>query len=296
MPFHRFSFVFVALVGCASESRGGPGSVHDAGTQPSADGPKQPAHRCDGPGYAGTEPDVTVVHVSATVVDEAKNPVPKMLAQACGVNVCVNGATDDTGIVVIDTNTKEQRPAFKYGDGKTHAKFALLLGDTSPVNVDLGPEGTVAFDPPADGAPLDPGTTASSRGVELALAADMNPAKPDPFDFDTPDLKKFRAALVSEPPAAVDPSLGFGIVVALTPSGTELCPPAKLTVPNTASWPAGAAVEVFLHGIDVGEAWAPYGGWAKVSDAAVSADGKTISTSDAGGLPALSVVGLRAAR
>jgi hypothetical protein len=121
--------------------------------------------------------------------------------------------------------------------------------------------------------------------------------EPDPFDFGTPDLRKFRAAAVStqNPPAAVDASLGFGILYALTPSATELCPPAALTVPNSANFPAGSAVEVYLHGIDIAEVWAPYGGWAKVSDGTVSADGKTISTSEGGGLPALSVIGVRLA-
>ena len=41
------------------------------------------------------------------------------------------------------------------------------------------------------------------------------------------------------------------------------------------------------------EEWAPYGGWAKVSEGAVSGDGKNISTADGGGLPLVTVVGLR---
>jgi hypothetical protein len=91
----------------------------------------------------------------------------------------------------------------------------------------------------------------------------------------------------------VDPSLGFGIIVALTPEGTEVCPAAKLTVPNSPGWPAGSAVEIYLHGVDVAEAWAPYGGWAKVSDGIVSSDGASVTTVDGSGLPELSVVGIR---
>jgi hypothetical protein len=94
----------------------------------------------------------------------------------------------------------------------------------------------------------------------------------------------------------VDASLGFELVVALTPVGTELCPAVVLTLPNSPQWKAGSAVEIFLHGVDVAEAWAPYGGWAKVSDGAVSADGLTIETSPGAGLPALSAVGVRLAR
>jgi hypothetical protein len=75
-----------------------------------------------------------------------------------------------------------------------------------------------------------------------------------------------------------------------------MCPAAALSVPNSPGWKAGAHVELFLHGIDVAEEWAPYGGWAKVSDGSVSADGKTIATDPDGGLPALSVVGIRLAQ
>ena len=295
--------VGVFVLGCTGQSGAVAGSSADASASPpdarheAAPAPDaRPAHRCDGPGYATNAPERTLAHLSATVVDELGNPVPKMLAQACGVNVCVNGTTDANGIVVIDSHTDEQKPAFKYGDGKTHAKFALPL-DGSPINIDLGNETTVAFDPPPSGAAFAAGATVTSRGISLTLASDMNPVAPDPFDFDTPDLRKFRAALVpsDKPPAAVDASLGFGILAALTPVGAELCPSAKLTVPNTANWPAKSRVEFFLHGVDVGEEWAPYGGWAKVSDGAVNDDGKDVSTDDAGGLPALSVVGVRLA-
>jgi hypothetical protein len=291
MPLRLPWLTLTLLLGCSTESIR-PSIASDA----SPVGTVEP-HHCEGPGYFGASPEVNVVHISATVVDENGIPVPNMLAQACGVNVCVNGTTDGSGLVVIDTNSQQKKPAFKYGDGRTHAKFALLLDGGSPVDVDLGQQRTVAFDPPESGAELSPGKTASSRGVDLRLASDSNPVKPDPFDFDTPDLRKFRAAEVSaqNAPAAVDASLGFGIVYALTPLGTELCPPAELTIPNSANYPAGSAVEVYLHGIDVGETWAPYGGWAKVSSGTVSADGKTISTAEEGGLPALSAIGVRLA-
>lgn len=289
-------FTIALVVGCTTESIRPSDAKSDAKSDAGPVGTVD-SHRCEGPGYYAASPAVNVVHVSATVVDENGTPVPDMLAQACGVNVCVNGVTNGSGVVVIDTNSQEVKPAFKYGDGKTHAKFALLLGGDSPVSVDLGQQRTVAFDPPASGAELSPGKVASSRGVDLLMAADSNPVKPDPFDFDTPDLRKFRAVEVStqNAPAAIDRSLGFGILFALTPSGTELCPPAKLTIPNTAGYPAGSAVEVYLHGIDVAEDWAPYGGWAKVSDGTVAADGITISTAEGGGLPALSVIGVRPA-
>ena len=68
-----------------------------------------------------------------------------------------------------------------------------------------------------------------------------------------------------------------------------------LTVPNTAGWPAGQAVEVFIHGVSVEEEWAPYAGWAKVSGGVVSDDGLSVVSTEGEGLPVLGVVGVRLA-
>ena len=64
-------------------------------------------------------------------------------------------------------------------------------------------------------------------------------------------------------------------------------------MPNTAGWPAGTEVELFVHGVSIAREYAPYGGWAKVSDGKVSPDGAAISTDPGGGLPVLSVFGVR---
>ena len=109
-------------------------------------------------------------------------------------------------------------------------------------------------------------------------------------------VKFYDPMTMAVAPAVVDASLGLGVLVALTPSGTTLCPPAKLRTPNSPGWPAGSRVEFFLHGVEVAEEFAPYGGWAKVSDGAVTADGSAVETDDAGGLPIISVVGVRLAR
>ncbi|MBM4361854.1 MAG: hypothetical protein FJ104_04180, partial [Deltaproteobacteria bacterium] len=71
--------------------------------------------------------------------------------------------------------------------------------------------------------------------------------------------------------------------------------PATLILPNRTGLPAGTAVEILLHGVEVEEEFAPYGGWAKVSDARVSSSGATIETLPGQGLPVLSVVGVRRA-
>lgn len=253
------------------------------------------APSCHGPGYAGSPTEQAFSHLSATVVDGNGKPISGLIAQACGTDICLNGTTASNGSVIIEQDVpKMTKPAFKYADGTAYVRFALPLSGSS-IDVDLGKQATFPFDPPASGAPLVPGEPAVSNGIALTVSAAV---PPDVLDFPTPDLQKFRALEIpiDEVPPAVDPSFGFGMVVALTPSGTALCPAAALSVPNSPGWDAGARVDLFLHGIDVAEEWAPYGGWAKVSEGAVSADGKTIATDPDGGIPALSVIGIRLAK
>jgi hypothetical protein len=114
--------------------------------------------------------------------------------------------------------------------------------------------------------------------------------------FDDPGTHVYRAAPI--PAAAMDPSfVAAGPMLeafqALAPTGTLLCPAAKFTMNNDLDWAAGTGVEFFVLGMEVGEVWAPYGQFAKVSDGRVSDDGKTISTSDGQGLPILGIIGVR---
>src|SRR5260221_14108902 len=119
-------------------------------SEPEASAPT-PAPVCIGPGYAGAPADQRLSHLSATVVDESGRPIPKIVAQACGTNVCVNGTTDDSGAVVIDQDVAMTKPAFKYGGGQAYAKFALPLSGADVVAIDLGKQATFAFDPPEAG-------------------------------------------------------------------------------------------------------------------------------------------------
>jgi hypothetical protein len=261
-----------------------------------------PLRVCNGPGFPSTTQKATLQHFSATVTDATGSPLADVTAQVCGTNLCLNGTTNARGRVTIDMAPDAggllAKAAFKYGGGIDYVKFALPLAKSGTIDVDLGNEVTVAFDPPANGVALTPGTTATSHDVSLELPPDMNPVAPDPFDFDTPDLQKFRAAVFPQGalPAAVDPSLGLSIVIGLAPNVTELCPAAKMSVANTAGWPGGSRVEFWLHGVDVTEKWAPYGGWALVSTGSVTADGTRVETDENGGLPQLGVVGIRLAR
>jgi hypothetical protein len=185
-------------------------------------------------------------------------------------------------------------PALKLGDGINFAEFALpiLEGDVS-----LGEQRTIALPAgPSDGAsdaPPTAGASVESMGVSLRLAVGAS------VSFDTllypQDAARRLRVTVLEPkdfPTAVDPKLGLGLVVAIAPAHTLLCPPGVLSVPNVPKWPPGASVTVYQHGVHISEDWAPYGGWAEVSSAVVSGDGKKIETTTPG-LPELGVVGFR---
>src|SRR5439155_21528611 len=96
----------------------------------------------------------------------------------------------------------------------------------------------------------------------------------------TPADQELRAAAIPVGMAkpVIDPKLNLQILYGVAPAETGFCPAAAVSVPNDAMWPAGTDVEFYIHSVDTAQDWAPYAGWAKVSDGKVSADGKTIST------------------
>jgi hypothetical protein len=262
---------------------------------------------CDpGPGFPVTDPPHTIDKLNGKVVELSGAPAKNTLAQVCGTDLCIYGSTDDQGVIATcDQQTKIcapgiipggksfTRPAFKYGDGFGYAKFAMLL-PTNTADYDVGTQITAALPALTSGAEMLPGSDAESGGVTLSIAAGGS-VKIDTLTFTEPDEQKFRAVEIpiAQAPEAVDSSLGFEIVVGVTPLETEFCPHAKLTVPNTPGWAAGTEVEFFVHSVDPTNEWAPYAGWAKVSGGAVSSDGKSVSTADGEGLPILSTLAVR---
>lgn len=228
--------------------------------------------------------------VNATVLDPMGAPVPMLLAQVCGLNLCINGTTGANGHVIVNVNTSLTQPAFKYGEGYTFARFAQPLPTQAPIVIPVAV--TVAL--PAVGVDFVPGKDAISGGVTLSIPAG-GVVEVDTLTYDMPDKQLFRAAEIpiAKAPAAVDPALNLEMLFGVGPVETTFCPSAGVTVPNTPSWPAGTAVEFYVHGVDVSEDFAPYGGWAKASDGAVSADGKTVSSAAGGGLPVLTAFGVR---
>ncbi len=286
----------VALAGCSStppssgSARDGNSGAGGSATSGGAGGNGAP--KCDaGPGYAEPAQPQEVTRVTATLLDEDDEPVTDEMVQVCGTDICVQGSSATNGGVVISPRQAITKPAFKFGMGVQTPRFAWLLPDEA--EVDLGVVHSFRFPPLSSGAELVNAASATSGGLTLIPAAEGR-IKFDKLTFTEPEQLRLRALQIplAAAPDVVDPSFGFELIYAATPTDTVFCPPAKLIVENSAEWPANSDVEIFLHGVDVEEEWAPYGGWGKVSDARVSDDGTTIE-STAPGLPVLGVLALR---
>ncbi|MCC6899557.1 MAG: hypothetical protein IT377_11315 [Polyangiaceae bacterium] len=291
--------------GSSGGGAGGAGGTTTGGTGGGAGSGGGPSC-ADGPGYPSSDAPHKVDEVNAKIVDVSGAPAEGVPVFICGTDVCAPPATTDAqGVVCQKDQTSGmclagtlpgvelKRPAFKYGDGTVYVEFAQLLA-TNTAKYDMGTATTAKLPDPSQGVALAAGAAATSSNVTVTLAAGAK-IEIDEVLYDSPELQKFRAVEIpmAKAPAAVDKAAGFEILVGTTPIDTHFCPHATLSVPNTAGWPAGTEVEFWLHGVSVGQEWAPYGGWAKASGGKVSADGKSVVTSDGEGIAVLGVFGIK---
>ncbi len=267
-------------------SDAGTGAGTDAGSSDAGDGGSCLPRAT----YGGGEVNTQEGSVTAFIVDEIGAPIAGgQPVYICGLNLCsAPSTTSDAGTASITTNLSMKRPAFKYGDAINYAEFAIPLtsGSTDFTANGTGTLGTGKLsDKP--GAALTPGTSAISGDVTVALAADAIVGI-DTLTYSTADQQKFRA--VNIPLTNLAPVLGnvtvsgaaanFALVYGVAPAETTLCPPAQISVslPQTLRWAAGAAVEFWITTSDVSQTYAPYGGWAWMSDGVVSPDGKRVTS------------------
>lgn len=285
------AFVIALAFGCASEPTipGGAGASGNGGSAGSGGkgmaGSK--AARCpDGPFPKSTTEAVQVEQVSGKLVDEEGEPTPDAHLQVCAKNVCYDATLGSSAEFDESYREEMDAPACKFGDGKGWGKLAIALeGGAS----DVGTLTVVTLPALAQGAKLQAGATASSGGVTLTLADDAR-VEIDELTYEAESEWAFRAAPFSEAVLAEldqDFALGFSLV----PHETVICPPPALSIENTAGLEAGAALELFVHGLDVSEEWAPYARWEKVGDGEVSEDGATLEFPD--GVPVLTAIGIR---
>lgn len=306
---------FLALTACssgsgasgsggASSSTTGTGSGGKTGTSSSSSGSGTGGGSACPPTmkYGGGEKTVNGGAVTAAIVDETGAPVVGQPVYICGINICSSPTmTTASGTVSISTNLAMQKPAFKFGDTVSYAELAIPL---TAATTDFTMTGTgklatakLAGKP---GATLTPGADATSGDVTVSLVAGATVGI-DTIIYDTSDNQKLRA--VGIPLTNVGPVLapvtvgdggtpaGFQLLYGVAPSETTLCPAAKVTValphttmtPNDLGWAPGTAVEFWIMTTDTGQTYAPYAGWAKMSDGVVSADGTSVATVDGQG-------------
>lgn len=262
-----------------------------------------------GPGYEVAGQAQWVGQVTARLFDQAGTPAANVPVLVCGFGACSSfGSTSDQGEVCTPDKASGlctpgmapgleiTRPALKYGLGVEYVKFAQLL-PTEGTEHAVGDVTAIRLPAVAEGSEIVAGASATSNGVTLSLASGTS-IEHDILVFDTPELQRFRAIQVplGKAPPAVDTSVGFELLVATTPVDAKFCPHASLSLPNSAGWAPGTAVELWVHGVTLDEEWAPYGGWGKVSGGTVSSDGARIETNADEGVPMLGLFGVRKAQ
>jgi hypothetical protein len=264
----------------------------DAGTGDDADAAPScaQAKACAASTLANT---ICVVSVQADLVDSKGAGIAGQDLLVCGDNLCsLPGKTDSQGSTTFVLCQNMVVPALKFLGGSSYVSFAAAV---TQANTTFSPITLVPL--PSVGAPF-PAAGGKVVSGQVTLQVASGAVAFDSTQPSTPDLQVFRAAPVdlTKPPPAFPAALGLKAVWGLAPVNATLMPAGTLTIPNTASWPAGAKVDVYMNGVEpIAMPAVPYGAWGPVGTATVSADGKTILT-DTGagnGIPILGMVGVR---
>jgi hypothetical protein len=277
-------------LGCSSDpaaSEAGGGTSSGGSAAAAGKGGGGHAQSCPlGPGEETESEVLEVGVVSGQLVDENGEPTSSGLVQICGKDVCINADVLDDGKLLQDIGQGMLAPACKFGNGKQWGKLALPIaaGDS-----ELGTLTTVSLPAFDEGAALAPGEDATSGDVTLTLADDAH-VEIDTLTYEDESEFGFRAAQLPEATLALF-SQDFAVAYALSPVETRVCPSPALHIVNTTDLPAGAALELFILGLDVLEVWAPYGQWHRIGEGKVSDDGATLDFED--GLPLLTAIAIR---
>lgn len=265
---------------------------------------------CPGGNYGSAATAVPGGSAKAVIVDETGAPVAGQPIYVCGTDVCSDPSmTGSDGSANISSTLMMKSPAFKFGDAVNYAELAVPMptqtNDFTALGTGKLATGKLSGKP---GAPLEPGTAAVSGDVTVSLPVGASVVI-DPLIYDTCDTQLLRTVNIPldnlgpllDPVMAGGAPAAFSLVYGLGPAGTTVCPAAKVTValpnkikmPNDLDWAPGAEVEFWITTVSVAQVYAPYAGWAKMSDGAVSADGKTASTLDSGGFTSLESFAIR---
>jgi hypothetical protein len=228
--------------------------------------------------------------VMAKIVDETGAAVGAQPVSICGVDICGDvSMTAADGSASIMSDLTEKAPSFLFGDAMSYAKFAIPLTQAS-TDFTMGGHviatGKLAGKP---GALLMPGTTAVAGDVTITLPVD-DTVSIDLVTYQTPDSQLLRTVDIpltnTAPLFASTGATGFALLYGVSPAETTFCPPVQvsvalphtMTMPNDLGWAPGSQVEFWVTTTDQGQVFAPFGGWAKISDGLVASDGMSVAT------------------
>jgi hypothetical protein len=296
---------FVAALGAACSAPSGASSSAPS-DDPSSAAARKNAHgaaacvgvsgACD-PGQAPPAGSRCVTTVDTTVTDPDGQPLAGMTAMTCSEEICVAGRSDAAGHVHLAACHLMTGAALKFVGGAKWVTTAIPLpaGDgegavrADPLTVVTLPDSGPAFPEPGQSATLE------SAGTSLTVTAENRVRLPTLLT--EPDQKAFRAAAMPDAwtRANVDPTIGAELAVGLGPEGTKFEAPAALSIPNSRGWPAGAAVDLFVVGLDPGGDPAE-GAWKSVGGGHVTDDGIHVVTDPGGGISTLTMVAARLRR
>jgi hypothetical protein len=265
----------------------GPGGNPAGGNGPVCNAP-EPAHMGD---------SAMIDTIQAVLLDQNGDPAEGVLCTACGTNQCsMNFASQANGTVIVDgAGIDLDNPRFNISQsGRDYAKLTAII-PTAPA-FDFGTARAIRIPALATGAAFTAGTDVVNSGVTLGIPMGAN-VKFE-VEFGLPEDQKFVAAVVNlgdfdlaEFPS-IPANLPFELLVATAPHGTKICPGAKLTADVSGfGLTANAEYDVYVNGNLTFDHYAPYGEWAKISEAVVSADAMTISTKDGMGIEVLGALG-----
>ncbi len=283
------AFVGVVGMGCSSSSD----SSQDA---PKPLGKEYDANGCIPQSSTGEiEPGAICVHtLSAAVKDLNGNPIPELVTTACGSG-CTYGKTDANGVTRMDVRRYMKSPALMLHGRSKWASYYSRFDAAGTVDKGQLLLPVMPFDQGVELPQNGDAKTVSFSDVTYQFAAGTE-VKIDRIELEGPDEQKFRAISVpldKSPPFVAEAGGNFAAIYALTPFGTKIKPGATVTLANTAKLPAGAAVELFQQATSLDNSHGPFGGFSKVADGHVSADGATIRTDDGQLVTQISWLGVR---
>lgn len=287
----------VALLAIAlpAAACGGSSSSSTSSPDPSG-GPAAPAYDANGcvAPADGVQPGaICVKTLSAHVLDLEGAPLPNLVTTACG-DGCSFGKTDGTGATKMDVHRYMRKAALMLHGRSHYASYYSRFDATGDVDKGTLFLPTMPFEEGVD-LPVDGKAKVVTHGdVTYSFANGMD-VNVDQIELDGAAEQRFRAIKVAldKAPPFVDPKAGFAALYAMTPFHTRIKPAAAVTIANTAKLPAGAAVELFVQLTDLQEKLGPFGGFTKVADGHVSADGAAIKTDDGQGIPEITWLGVR---